>query len=315
MTTEVAPAGPTVETAAAGAPPVEAQPAAAPPDQAFTTGNAPAAPETTPPGPPETQAPAAGAETPPETPPKKSLDELTEEELAEDPRVKSLTARSTESERRRLEREQIDREAALARQYRASDAFVQDFEGEIRRAAASVDEQGNVELDRNKVDSMFRHLLTAGAEEATSTIGRLLGAEVGESFTPTAEEQELLRAAQSEYNRDPIRNADALARQWLRMRDRAVLETKTAELRTQIEREVRQELNARAEETRARETREQTQAQGGPTATSNTPAPPQWRSQQQIDNAHAREGEPGGISTEAYRQLIADGTYHRLPPR
>jgi hypothetical protein len=273
-------------------------------DAAFLTGNG-ADPEQAPSGEPPAQeaAPADAA-----TPPPKTLAELTDEELANDERVQKLVeSRSSETRQRAIDEAQAN-EARQRREYMASEQFVRDFEGEIRRASAQVDDAGNVTIDQDKVDGMFRNLLWTGAEEAVSGIGRLLGEQAG-NVELSADEQEARRLALAEYNRDPIKGAGTLLRHWLGIRDRVVLEGDRSKIRQEVERELRREYEARDEERQRIAARDETRNQGGPTPLSGAPAGAAWRSQREIDNAHAQDR----ISTDEYSRLLGDGTYYRLP--
>jgi len=155
---------------------------------------------------------------------------------------------------------------------------------------------------------MFRTMLFTGAEAFADAAGAAIGQDVGADFALTADEQERLTAAQHEFNRDPVRNAGGLVSTWLRMRDRAVLATKEAEIEKRVEGRVRREFEAKAAEEQARTTREATRGQGGPTAASGVPPNGAWGSQRQIDMAHAM----GEITSAQVRQLRDSGVYGRL---
>lgn len=267
MTTEVAPAGAQVEPAPPPASAPEAQPPLEATDQPFGVGRVEADTETTPAGPTETQEPPAPAATPPPAAAQpKAFEELSDAEKAAHPWVKDFTARQGEAVRQREERAAVQREAATRRQYAASTAFVQDFEGEIRRAAGAVDDAGNVTLDQTKVDGMFRTMLSTGAEAAVDAIGAVFAEAAGPDFKITSEEQELLTAAQHEFDRDPVKNAGAKVRQWLRMQNRAAVATETAAAREEGRRAGIAEAEARFAEQQARTAREATRQASGPTA-------------------------------------------------
>lgn len=267
MTTDV---GTAVATppAAADAPPPEAptQPLTEAPDQSDAFA------QTSPPDqagseqPPETDT----SETPPAPPAKPKLADLglTDEDLESDPAIQSILARREESVRRTSERRALAEAAAARSEFVASGRAVDSLRQLAQ--AATFDDNGQPVIAREHVERVTGDILSAGAGNAVSVVGSVLGDDLPEGFTVTAEEQAALDGARALVDRNPL-NPEPLFREWLRVRDRARDATREAEMLERVERQAAQRAQARAAEESARQNRDQVRGAPGPTNITGSP--------------------------------------------
>lgn len=235
------------------------------------------------------------------------LKNLSEDELAELPEVKSLVARRGESARQRAERETTTKLFAQQQQHVGS----QEFRDAMRQAVAAAAD-GTGEVDQAKLDEMSSGLMSHGAHTAVTVLAQLLSEETGKDFALTAEEKELSEAAQVRYMQNPL-DPSPLFRAWLKPYLRARSEATTTEAVTAADKagydRGLKEGRAQAQVETAKKAQTDRKAEPGVTPIAGGGSKASYTSQREIDRAHAA----GRIETNEYMALRTNGTYAGLP--
>lgn len=282
-----------------------------------TETRAPAATETAAPGTTETAAPqsteqtqpVAEGEQPAGTEPEhtaRGIDDLPDEEFAEHPRVKSLLARSEESQR------QKDLNAAAAERTRQRQQWFDSgtYTVNLTRLAenAPVDEQGRATIDPKQAAGIADSMWEAASYGATSTVEEIIRAREPKDYRPPRETADRLEAIRADVDagRKPL---NALIDARLDAFEQTVIEQKLPQIRRDIERQVRAEVAAEQRTAAEREADVTRKTEPTPSRGTAGASAPTWTSQRQIEAAHAKDE----ISTDTYLQMLQDGSYHGLP--
>lgn len=205
-------------------------------------------------------------ETETETEQPKPFDELTDDELSEHPKVKSLLARNGESMRQRTERETANRLHEQQQKFVATGEATQAFLDLV--AKAPLDDNGVPKVDPKQAADLTGAFINRGVAQALNQVAGVLNAETGESFTLSESEKESVENAYARYQQtsDPA----PLIRAWLKPYARHALDTQMESIKADAKKEARRELEAAAKTERAKTTTEERKGRQ-PTGVNGTP--------------------------------------------
>jgi hypothetical protein len=216
----------------------------------------------------ETDKSAAKTET--EQP--KPFDELSDDELSEHPKVKSLIARRGESMRQQTERETANRLFDQQQRFVASGEATEAFLDLVR--TADLDDNGTPKVDPKRASELTSAFINRGSAQTLNTVAGVLNAATGESFTLTEAEKEAVDNAYARYQQtsDPT----PLVRSWLKAYDRHAIDSQRDTIKADALKQARKEVDAGKKvqqaqsSTEERKGRQPTGVNGTPVSTKNT---------------------------------------------
>ena len=176
-----------------------------------------------------------------ETEAPKALDEMSDDELSEHPKVKSLIARKGESTRQTTERETAARLYAQQQQYAASTQVRDDLVDLV--AKAQLDDNGNPKIATEQVDRITGALLQRGVGYTVDVMASVLNELTGPDFKMTEKESELVQGGLSRYHQNP-NDPSPLIRAWLDPLKRHLLDSERTALKAEWEKEWKAEQEA-----------------------------------------------------------------------
>lgn len=247
----------------------------------------------------------AETDAPEESPPDPFAD-LSDDDLRDHPKVKSLLAREGESTRQRTERETATRLHSQRQQYVATGQAKEDLTGLLVNAER--DEAGRPQIDSDRFEQITGDLMSSGSAAAVNVVASVLSELAGDGFAFEEGEQEVVDAALSRYYQNPA-DPSALIRAWLKPYARAQTSLSRDDIRKEVERDVRAEYKARDDAAKAKQATEGRKQSPGATNVNGGATSTRYTSQSAANAAHAR----GDMSTDDYRALVLSGEYARLP--
>ncbi len=178
-----------------------------------------------------------------ETPAVRAFADYTEEELAEDERVKAIVYRREQSATDRATARATSEKFAREQQYAASPQFHADLVKLI--TDAPLDTNGRPQIDPQHIEQATGRVLGRGASAAVEQLANVLSSAAGPNFRLTQAEQTLADAAVLLYQQNPL-NSGPLINAWLTAHDRSVLERGESDLRAKIARDDAKQAEASA---------------------------------------------------------------------
>lgn len=207
-----------------------------------------------------------------ETEQPKSFEEMSDDELSEHPKVKSLLARKGESMRQITERETANRLFQEQQKFVASGEATQAFIDLVQQA--DLDINGVPKVDPKRATALTGAILSRGTAQALDAVAAVLNMETGESFTLSTDEKEAIEGAAALYQKTS--NPSALVRAWLKPYARHVLNSQLDSIKAEAKKEAMKEVEAAEQARKAKMTTEErkgrqpTGVNGTPVSTKNT---------------------------------------------